>query len=413
MNKQRTRWISALLAICLLVGALGGTALGAGPEPLQARFNDVGIGNWFFNAVEYVAITGIMGGTSSTRFQPNMAFSRAMVVTTLFRIHHGRPANATDSRDTPFRDVAPGQWYAPYIAWAYANDITEGDNGRFAPMRNVDRQSFATLLFRYAQNMTTIDTTVRQGAQWAQFADRGRIQEWAVDGLTWANYHGLITGETATTIVPGGATNRAQAATILARFVGGPNALPAPAVNARQFMGQSFSAIQPQLGTLVESGTLPGIPHVQYFVFDATILDFVFPHVIEVWVQNGIVVYVDVWPVHLFGAPFHFAGFSTVSTRADARARFGTPALAEHEMFEGISWHDYFWIIGDNEIWITFADEQLFTVVYASRSFLETILASLETLDAEYTACDEDTPFLATQSRSRDRETLLAMLDAR
>lgn len=366
MNKQRTRWLSALLAVCLLFGALGGVATGveedtapsASIEPLAARFNDVAINNWFFNAVEYVAITGVMGGTSNTRFQPNMPFSRAMVVTTLFRIHYGRPANETDPRETPFRDVDPSRWYAPYVAWAYTNNITEGDNGRFAPMRNVDRQSFATLLFRYAENMTDRDTTIRHGAQWSQFADRGAIQSWAADELAWANYHGFITGETATTIVPGGATARAQAATIITRFLEGPDFLPPPAVNARHFLGQSFEAVRPQFGTLHESYTIDGANVFSFYTG------------IVVAVQNGIIVQIDLVPVHVIGAPFHFAGLSTISTRADARNRLGNPTETDHEVFEGISFHDYFWITNSSVIWLTFADGHLLLVTYVSRSFL-------------------------------------------
>jgi len=40
-----------------------------------------------------------------------------------------------------------------------------------------------------------------------------------VEALIWANYHGLITGTSSTTIDPSGTATRAQAAAILGRFV--------------------------------------------------------------------------------------------------------------------------------------------------------------------------------------------------
>ena len=40
-----------------------------------------------------------------------------------------------------------------------------------------------------------------------------------MDGLTWANYHGVITGRTATEIDPTGTVSRAEAAAMLTRFM--------------------------------------------------------------------------------------------------------------------------------------------------------------------------------------------------
>ena len=401
MNKQCTRWISALLVVCLLFGTLGGAALAN--DLTTARFSDVGTGNWFFNAVEFVAHHGIMTGTSGTTFGPGANFSRAMVVTTLFRIYNGRPANITDPRATPFSDVGADRWYAPYIAWAVAKDISDGvGGGRWAPLQAVNRQTFATLLFRF-ESMAGGNIAIQQGPQWNYFTDRAGTASWARDALIWANYHGLITGVTATTIAPHGNTTRAQASTILSRFVSGdPNALPAPAVNAQQFLGQSFNAVRPQLGDLLESGhPLPGMPSVRYYLFDTWI---------DVWVENGVLVLVDVVPFHAFGAPFHFSGLSTASTRADAIARFGPPIWTEQELYNGVLYHYYDWVTDTTEILLDFANDRLFLASYASRSFLERAFP-LEALEATRTTCTEARESLLA-SLARNREARLAMLGA-
>jgi len=228
MSKYR-RSISLLLAIFMVFGALTAGALAVEDEiELQSSFpfTDVPSGSWFAGAVWYAYQNGIMTGTSPTTFAPNAPFTRAMVVTTLFRIHHGRPANASDSRSNPFTDVTT-QWFAPYVTWAYNNGVTDGIGaGLFGPQNNVTRQQFATMLFRYADRMTDRDMTIRQSAQWNAFTDRGQIASWAVDALTWANYHGIISGRTTTTIAPTGTATRAEAATMLMRFIEGPDFVP-------------------------------------------------------------------------------------------------------------------------------------------------------------------------------------------
>lgn len=181
-----------------------------------ATFADVRPDNWFYTAVGFVSRNGIMQGTADNQFAPNMAFSRAMVVTTLFRMYHDRVAAEADPAATPFDDVAEGRWYAPYIAWAHANGIVRGvSDTQFAPQRAVSRQEFATMMYRFAAFME-LDTAV-SGDPLAGFADAGNVQYWARDAMVWAIYSGLIQG-TDRGLEPQGTATRAQAATILMRF---------------------------------------------------------------------------------------------------------------------------------------------------------------------------------------------------
>ena len=161
-----------------------------------------------------------MQGTSATTFAPAANVTRAQVVATLFRLHHERIAGAGDLRDTPFDDVANGEWYAPYIAWASANEIVMGiGNGQFAPNDPVTREQFATILHRFA---TSNGTDVTIPADFAlDFPDAALLSSWAEVGLTWANYNGLIRGTASGVLNPGGTTTRAECAAILMRFLNG------------------------------------------------------------------------------------------------------------------------------------------------------------------------------------------------
>ena len=190
------------------------------PVPSPHPFTDVDDG-WYSTYVQSVFEKGIMLGTTPTTFAPDEQFSRAQVATTLFRHYHGRRADGRDPRATPFDDVSNTEWYAPYVTWAYENEIVRGVAGNhFAPDDNVTREQFAVMMHRFARFMD-YDERAFEDAQWRQFADRGLISTWdgAWDALVWASYHRLITGRPNLTIDPIGNATRAEAAAILTRFV--------------------------------------------------------------------------------------------------------------------------------------------------------------------------------------------------
>jgi len=204
-------------------GGSGFLNLGTPPTPGRTHFNDVWLDDWFHDAVEFAHTYNIMQGTSTTTFSPRMNVSRAQVVATLYRMEHGGTAREIPyAHNRPvFNDVEASAWYSPYIIWAYDYDIVAGIGGnRFGPNRNVTREQFAAMLHRFA-GFTGHDMTASVGPQWGSFADLYQIGTWAGarEALTWANYHGLITGRSSTTIVPAGTAQRAEAAAILMRFI--------------------------------------------------------------------------------------------------------------------------------------------------------------------------------------------------
>ena len=154
-----------------------------------------------------------MNGTSATLFSPNGTMNRAMLVTILYRMEDEPDVTAANA----FTDVPADAWYADAVAWASAHGIVDGvGESRFAPMRSITREQMAVMLYRYAQYK---GCTLEAGADLSRYADAGDISAWALEALQWANAAGLITGRTASAIVPGGTATRAEAATILMRFL--------------------------------------------------------------------------------------------------------------------------------------------------------------------------------------------------
>lgn len=169
--------------------------------------------HWSSDAVNYVVANGLMNGTSDTAFAPNAALSRAMLVTILYRLA-GSPEAASANG---FSDIASGQWYTDAVAWAAGNGIVTGKSEtRFAPMENITREQFATMLMRYCK-FKGADTSKTISLD--SFTDNASISGYAKEALAWANASGIITGRTATTIAPAGNATRGEAATMLMRFL--------------------------------------------------------------------------------------------------------------------------------------------------------------------------------------------------
>ena len=86
----------------------------------------------------------------ATHFVPNASTTRAMMVTTLYRLA-GSPEVTEKSS---FTDVPENTWYTDAVAWAVQNGVTEGTSEEtFSPHENVTREQAATFLYRYATNV--------------------------------------------------------------------------------------------------------------------------------------------------------------------------------------------------------------------------------------------------------------------
>ena len=173
----------------------------------ELGFDDVEEDDWFADEVKYVVENGLMNGTGNGNFEPYGTASRAMVVTVLYRLA-GSPAVETE---TAFTDLTQ-DWYKDAVAWAVAEGITNGTSATtFEPNKAVTRQELATFLYRYAGEKAT-------EADLSKYTDADQIADWALEAMAWANAEGIITGKTADTLAPAETSNRAQLATILARF---------------------------------------------------------------------------------------------------------------------------------------------------------------------------------------------------
>ena len=184
-------------------------------ETVELPFTDVKETDWFYDAVAYAYTNGLFNGTSNTTFSPNDSMTRAMLATVLYRMAD-EPAGVGEN--APFTDVVMDSWYTDAVAWANENGIVSGyGNGLFGGNDSITREQLVVMLYRYAKFMKH-DTAA--AGDLSAFTDAGDASDWAVEALRWAYAEGLITGRTATTIVPQGTATRAEVATLLMRFGG-------------------------------------------------------------------------------------------------------------------------------------------------------------------------------------------------
>ena len=181
-----------------------------------ADFTDIPKFNtWSYPGILFVVNSGIMNGTSATKFSPDRAMSRAMLVTSLYRLSGSPAVSYTNS----FSDVPASAWYADGVAWASKNGIVTGvGGGKFNPNGNVTREQIATFLFRYAEYLG-YNTSKR--ADLSRFPDSGSVSNFAKDAMSWAVATGILNGTTTndiTILAPKSPATRAQAASFLLRF---------------------------------------------------------------------------------------------------------------------------------------------------------------------------------------------------
>ena len=218
-----------LLSLCLmaaLVLSLFPTASLAADENSQSTplpFNDVSVSDWFYDPVCYAYQQGLMTGTSDDTFSPNMAMTRGMIVSVLYRLE-GSPALSDGNLGYPYEDVHGDDWYAMPVYWARENGIVSGySDTQFGPNDPITREQMAAILHNYSAYKGQ-DVSAR--ADLSKYSDADLVSSWAETVLSWANAEGLINGMTETTIAPQGLATRAQVAAIFQRYLEGNT--PAP-----------------------------------------------------------------------------------------------------------------------------------------------------------------------------------------
>ena len=180
-------------------------------------YHDLSVTAWYHDGIHFCLEEGLMNGISNDQFAPNGTTTRAMIVTILWRLE-GKPIV---NYLMQFKDVAADMWYTEAIRWAASEKIVEGYGDTFGPNDPITREQMAAIMWRYAKHKG-YDVSVGENTNILSYDDAFDVAEWAIPAMQWACGAGLINGiENGKTVnlAPNGNTTRAQAATILQRFI--------------------------------------------------------------------------------------------------------------------------------------------------------------------------------------------------
>jgi hypothetical protein len=179
-------------------------------------FEDVKASDWFLNSIIWAYENGLMIGTNTSPmlFSPNIATTRGMIVTILYRMD-GNPD--VSGLPNPFDDVAADKYYTDAVKWAAANGIVSGyGNGKYGPEDNITREQLVTILNNYASNK---GLPLRETRDYPGFNDDRDIANYAKEAIERFFRTEIINGKTGNVFDPKGSATRAEVATMLMNFV--------------------------------------------------------------------------------------------------------------------------------------------------------------------------------------------------
>jgi hypothetical protein len=180
------------------------------PSPV---FTDTAM-HWAKDNIDFVASRKIINGTSANTFTPNKAITRADFLIMLGRLSG---ANVDDNKSSSFVDVKDTDPYMPYIEWAVKNKIVSGyGNGKFGPKDFITREQMSVMMFNYT-NATAykLPNSIAE----LTFSDSVKVSTYAKDSVKAIQEAGIIQGKGNNTFDPQGNATRAEAATIIRRFI--------------------------------------------------------------------------------------------------------------------------------------------------------------------------------------------------
>ncbi len=174
------------------------------PEPLP--FTDVNQDAWYVPFIRHVVEQGYMEGVGEGLFAPDATMTRAMMVTTLYRMA-GEPS--VEGLENPFLDLDQ-DWYKDAVIWAANEGIVNGVSANlFAPESDVTREQAATMLYRFLNEPET------EANDLSRFPDGDQVSEYAAAAMAWAVEEGFFQGYDDGTLKPAAMLTRAQIAKLL------------------------------------------------------------------------------------------------------------------------------------------------------------------------------------------------------
>lgn len=178
-------------------------------------FSDVATDTWCYKYVDRCVDEGLFYGYDDLSFRPDAKFTRAMLVSVLYRIA-GSPD--IEGLAMPFNDVSEAYWAYKPIVWAANNGVINGyDDGSFRPANNLSRQAMCMMLANY-MSFAGKDVSGVALAGLDKYSDADQVSAPMTAAVDLISSLGIVNGYNDGTLRPQNSANRGQAAVMLLRM---------------------------------------------------------------------------------------------------------------------------------------------------------------------------------------------------
>lgn len=173
------------------------------PAVTEVVFPDI-TGHWAEASIKKLVAANAIKGYPDSSFKPDNSISRAEFATVLVKAFNLESKNGKVFADTN------SHWAKNYVATADAYGIVSGYNdSKFGPDDLITREQMAVLIVRAAGLVQSSSSSV--------FNDQDSISSWALESVTTAVNHGIISGYPDDSFRPRGAATRAEAASLITK----------------------------------------------------------------------------------------------------------------------------------------------------------------------------------------------------
>ena len=182
---------------------------------LYYHFSDIWK-HWSKEKVKWAYESGLIYGTTPSKFSPDTVMTRASFITVLYRLYQN-----TDGSEVywgyanRFTDVSSSSYYYDAVNWAVGAGITNGTSSTtFSPGQAISREQIITFLYRYAIYMGYATTN---NGDYSSYPDGSDVGNSAKSAMNWAIYYGVIHGDGGC-LYPKRTATRAEGVTFVYNF---------------------------------------------------------------------------------------------------------------------------------------------------------------------------------------------------
>ena len=184
------------------------------PQEVEDPFQDID-DHWAKDEIVKAYEAGLFGGMTDDSYGPDFNTTRGMIAAVLYRMS----GEEYIDEETKFPDVKVGTYYNRAVAWGSDKKVIKGyDDGLFRPEKEITREELALLIYNYAV-YKSMDVSNVEGMAIQEFSDYDKISDWSKTAVRYCLNAGIISGRTDGSFDPQGKATRAEAASMLVRFL--------------------------------------------------------------------------------------------------------------------------------------------------------------------------------------------------